>query len=82
MLTGLLDHVRKFLNAGIIWIDLIKIDLLGRCKNVIADIIKSTREIVDILTIEWRYEISSKFSEDAMCQIVVHMFQILNLGNQ
>ena len=51
------------MDSDIIRIDLIKINFFGRRMYVIANIIKSSSQVVDIFPIEWSYKISAQFSK-------------------
>jgi hypothetical protein len=67
------------LNALIIGIYFIEVDLFGRSENIVCNIIQGRGEVVNILTVEGGNEITAELGKDLMGKIVIYMLQVFDL---
>jgi hypothetical protein len=66
------------LNTRIIGVHLIEIDLFGGRIDIIADIVQRTRQVMNILPVEWSNEIPAQLRKYPMREFIIDMLLLSN----
>ena len=77
---SLVDEIGHFLDAHVVWIDLIKVDLFCGRVDIIADIVQGAGQIMNVLPVKRGDKIAPQFGEDAMREVVIDVLLVLHLA--